>query len=101
MIVVEITKKQQKSLSIFKFGRIDLGVRVLSFHDFGNNLSDQLKTRYDDALGEKWKGNLWYKRFTKTARSQWRHWLLEILLWVSTTSLSLQKLFLHNQLTNF
>ena len=32
--------------------QVRLGVRVPSFHNFGN-LGGQLKTRYDDAFGEK------------------------------------------------
>ena len=37
---------------VFKFGRVRLGVRVPSFHNFGN-LGGQLKSRYDDARSEK------------------------------------------------
>ena len=37
---------------IYEFGRVRQDVRVLSFYNFGN-LGNQLKTRYDDALGEK------------------------------------------------
>ena len=36
----------------FKFGRVRLGVRVPSFHNF-SNLGDQLKSRYDDARSVK------------------------------------------------
>ena len=48
---------------IFKFGGVRLGVRVLSFHNFGN-LGSQLKTKYDAALGKKWKSDLYHKRNT-------------------------------------
>ena len=37
-----------------KLGWVRLGVRVPSFHDFGN-LGGQLKTRYDDTFGQKRK----------------------------------------------
>ena len=37
---------------VFKFGRVRLGVRVPSFHYFGN-LGGQLKSSYDDARSEK------------------------------------------------
>ena len=47
--------------SIFKFDWVCLGVGVLSFHNFGT-LSGQLKTRYDEAFGEKQKGDLYHKR---------------------------------------
>ena len=44
-----------------KFGwvRLGLGVRVLSFNNFGN-LRWSAETRYDDAFGEKWKGDLYH-----------------------------------------
>ena len=38
--------------STFQFDRVRPGVRVLSFLNFGT-LGGQLKTRYDDASGEK------------------------------------------------
>ena len=37
---------------VFKFSRFRLGVRVPSFHNFGN-LGGQLESRYDDARSEK------------------------------------------------
>ena len=52
------TNKEQS-----KFGRFRLGVKVLSFHNFGN-LGGQMRTMYDDAFGEKWKGDLYHKRGT-------------------------------------
>ena len=51
MIAVD---RQKKKKIIFKFGQVRQGVRVLSFHYFGN-LGGQLKTRYDDALARKEK----------------------------------------------
>ena len=47
--------------SVFKISRVHLGVRVLSFCDYGN-VGGQLKTRYDDVFGEKTKGDLHHKR---------------------------------------
>ena len=59
--------------SIFKFGQVCLGDGVLSFHNFGN-LGGQLKTRYDDAFGEKRKGDLYNKSHTGCwANSQRAH----------------------------
>ena len=46
MIAVKIAPQK------IKFSRVRLGVRVLSFHNFGN-LGGQLKTRYDDTFGKK------------------------------------------------
>ena len=46
------TNKQTAVQFAFKFGRVRLGVRVPSFHNFGN-LGGQLKSRYDDARSEK------------------------------------------------
>ena len=67
-------------LKIFKFGRVRLGVRVLSFHNFGN-LGSQLKTRYDDTLGEKWKGDLYHKRTTgRTVTTQLINCVVAVLL---------------------
>ena len=51
LIAVEITEKK------IKLGRLLLGFRVLSFHNF-SNLGGQLKTGHDDAFGEKRKGGL-------------------------------------------
>ena len=58
-----ITDRQndRRKKPIFKIGRVRLGVKVLSFHNFGN-LGGQLKTRHNDALGEKRKGDLYHKR---------------------------------------
>ena len=55
----------RRKKSIFKliFGWVRQGVRVPSFHNFCN-LGGLLKTRYDDAFGEKRKGDLYYKRIT-------------------------------------
>ena len=61
MIAVGIAKKKKKR----KIGRVRLGDRVLSFHNFGN-LGGQLKTRYDDAFGEKRKGDLYHKCHSKS-----------------------------------
>ena len=67
IITVERAKKKKKSS--FKFGRARLGIKVLSFHNFGN-LGGELKTRYDNAFGEKRKGDLYHKRFTICAINQ-------------------------------
>ena len=77
MIAVEITKKKKKKQKqnktkqkqknnnfIFKFGRVRLGIRVFSSHNFGN-LGGQMKTRYKDAFGEKCKGDLYHERNSK------------------------------------
>ena len=55
MITVEIAKKHQIRLSSPRRHGT-----ALSFRNFGN-LGSQLKTRYGDAFGEKWKGDLYHK----------------------------------------
>ena len=45
-----------------------IGVNVLSSHNFGN-LGGQLKTRYDETLGEKRKGDPYHKRLSASGHT--------------------------------
>ena len=63
-IFLKIFRKFLKNEPMFRdFGSTPPPRGLLSFHNFGT-LGSQLKTRYNNTLGEKWKGDLYHKRLT-------------------------------------
>ena len=67
--MVYLSTDHLKNLSIFKFERVRLGVRVLGFHNYGK-LGGQLRTRNDDAIGDQQKGDLYHKYPTCSKKAQ-------------------------------